>query len=369
MKYIFNVILFAILSGQLSGQITIDDLIMPVAGDSVELFVDTAPPADIEITEPGGDDYWQWTLSNTIRQTVVFDTNDRTDLFPFADTKASSTGFVNYYDMRTDGWLLSGQVGQDPFGLGLNVNLFYQPAYREYYAPVAFGDSTVQSFDLYTGIPLSLVPDSILSQLPLIPDSLRARIATQVIDKVDAWGTLNINGGEEEALRIRQERRIGVRIEAKISILPWTDVTDLLVEFLDFLPFDINLNDTIVGYQFLAEGYTLPLAQVTIDSMGDASSVTYQQPIVSSVNDARNIATLWIYPNPASEVVNVVDLPEETQFVHIYDLLGRLVGSVNCAGENRIEVGVSDLVPGMFLLTTWNSKGTLTGMQQISVSR
>ncbi len=368
MKYIFNVILFAILSGQLSGQVTIDNLIMPAAGDSVELFVDAAPSADVEITEPGGDEYWQWTLSNAIRQAVVFDTNDRTDLFPFADTRASSAGFVNYYDIRPDGWLLSGQVGEDPFGLGLNVNLFYQPAFREYYAPVAYEDSTMQTFDLYTGIPLSLLPDSILSELPLVPDSMRARIATQVVDKVDAWGTLSINDGEEETLRIRQERRIAIRVEAKISILPWTDVTDLLVDFLDFLPFEINLNDTIVGYQFLAQGYTLPLAQVTLDSMGMAGSVTYQQPVVSSVNDLRNIASFKIYPNPAGDFVTV-DLLEETMFINVYDLQGRLVSSANCAGDSQVELEVSDFAPGMFLLTTWNSKGTLTGMQKLSVSR
>lgn len=368
MRYTFKLFLFAVLSGPMTGQVTIDDLMMPMAGDSVELFVDPAPSPDIVITEPGGDEYWLWILGDALSQSVVFDTNDRTDLFPFANMKATTMAFENYYDIRDDAWLLSGQVGQDPFGLGLNVNLFYQPGFREYYAPVAYEDSLSQSFDLFTGIPLSLVPDSILSGLPLIPDSMRARIITQVVDKVDAWGTLNINNGEAEALRVMREQRVAIRVEAKISILPWTDVTDLLVDFLDFLPFDINLNDTLVSYQYLAPGYTLPLAEVTIDSAGVVNSVTYQQPLVSSVREIADLAALDVYPNPASDLVTVTLNKEATQ-MRIYDLSGVLVKSFDVMSEQKMDISTHDLPPGIFLVTTWNNAGMLTGMEKLSVAR
>ena len=350
-------------------QTSIDQLIIPEAGDSVELFID-ATPGSVEITAPGGEQSWIWALNPGVEQTVRFDTNDREDLFPFANMTSRVGVLTNYYDFNSDEWLLTGQIGQDPFGLGLTVQTIYQPPFKEYTAPKMYEDLVTQDFDVYTGIPLTFIPDSLLELLPIVPDSMRARIVTQVENNVDAWGILHINEAEKDVLRVRQEQRIGIRIEAKISILPWADVTDLLINYFDFLPFDISLNDTLVRYQFLSPGLELPLADVAIDSLGGVTSVTYQQLPVSIIRHPEMPLSLLLYPNPASDrlTVDLTDLVGVEE-IRLYDMTGRLAGVHGQISRATEDLSLDGYQTGIFVVTAWNSAGHLIAMEKLTISR
>jgi len=342
---------------------------MPEPGDSVVTLFNGSP--DIEITAAGGAQNWDWTLDGSVTQIVQFDTNDEEVLFPQADIKMSTAILDNYFEIDGDSWNLVGQQGADPFGLGLTVSTFVIPAEMIQYAPVAYQDSTEQVFDLFAGIPLTFIPDSILETLPLVPDSMRVRISTTSLDDVDAWGDLTINEGSVEVLRVKQTRRIGLAIEAKISILPWADVTGLLIDYLDILPFEIDLADTIVSYRFIAPGYVLPVATVTTDSTDMAvNSVTYVESLISSTHEPVSLTPFSLFPNPTSDVATL-DMSElaDAGTVRIYDVSGREVWARQLQGEQIAEISVADLASGLYLVSIWSNTGTLAGLQKLQVTR
>ena len=352
----------------LPGQITIDFITFPPPGDSITRFTDLTPEG-VTVTEPGGDQLWQWTLSDQLQFQVRFDTNDRPDLFPFADIKATSGLGSDYYQITSEQWNLLGENGLDPLGFGFDVASFYLPGQRVESAPLAYGDSLEQQFDVYTGIPLSFIPDSLLELLPVVPDSMRARVNTFQRDDVDAWGVLEINGEPLDVLRQRRELRLAIAIEAKISILPWADVTDLLINYFDFLPFEVNLNDTLLSYRYLAPNYGMPVAEVFIDS-NTVASVEYQTEILSSSEDVRpELQRFTVFPNPSSGLVTVdwSEIEAGVGRILIIDMNGRLVSHARTDGNTNFELNLVDESPGIYAVTLWDSAGRLLGIQKVQI--
>ena len=75
--------------------------------------------------------------------------------------------------------------------------------------------------------------------------------------------------------------------------------------------------------------------------------------------DAVTATKLSVFPNPASDVINVANV-EGLNAIQIVDLNGRTVKSVNFAGVSEASVNVSDLTAGVYMMNIATEKGTST---------
>jgi|GEM_PF-3253777 len=354
----------------LMSQVAIDTITYAYPGDTIVRYADLTPE-NVEITDAGGDQLWQWMLSDSLVQIASFDTNDRKTDYPFATIKMTENLRESYFFINDINWGLQGFVAEDPVGLGLVVSSFYSPAFSQEYAPVVFEDTVVQVFGVFTGIPLSIIPDSVLETLPVIPDSLRLKVSTLVIDDIDAWGELEINGSSIDVLRQRRENRIAIAVEAKVSILPWVDITDLLLDFVDSLPGGITLTDTFVSYRFLAPGYEMPIADLTVDDDNVVTSVVFQADVLSANREVVFTSSeIKIFPNPTSGEINISleNSEHDIDRIVIMDLAGRLV-QVNqiISNQDIFNVRLTDVPDGMYFLTLIDAEGKLLGSSKVSL--
>ncbi len=69
---------------------------------------------------------------------------------------------------------------------------------------------------------------------------------------------------------------------------------------------------------------------------------------------------LKMYPNPASEILNVVFNQNGNNEVVITDLLGKKVQSLQMNGQSKLEVNVSQLRPGVYFLQIHNELGKVS---------
>jgi hypothetical protein len=82
---------------------------------------------------------------------------------------------------------------------------------------------------------------------------------------------------------------------------------------------------------------------------------------VSGTSDAAVESSLEVYPNPASESVNVSFKATNNANVTLSDVLGNTVYTTSTiAGENNIAVNTSDLSSGLYILNIATDKGSVS---------
>jgi len=365
-----SILFFAIVfPGLMISQVIINSITYAFPGDTIVRYLDLAPEG-VEITDAGGDQNWEWTLSQGVTQVAAFDSNDRMADFPFATVKMTEAAAENYYAINDINWGLQGFVAEDPVGLGINVASFYSPSFSQEYAPVIFEDTIIQVFAVYTGIPLSVIPDTLLEMLPVVPDSLRLKVSSLVFDDIDAWGTLSINGNSIDVLRQRRENRVAIAVEAKVSILPWVDITDLLLDLVDSIPGGIALSDTVVSYRFLAPGFGLPIADLAVNN-DTVRSVVFQAAMLSALHDVVfTPSEINIFPNPTTGEINI-SLPDSEHNVEriiISDLSGRLIKVEQVfSGQDQMQIRLDGVTSGLYFLTLVDNSGKVLGTGKVSL--
>lgn len=367
-KQLLLTLVCAFMMIEMSAQVIIDMLPVPEPGDTIERFL-VSDPSGLEISAPGPDQMWEWMFEDGVRFVYRAEANDQPATFPGADIVLDE-GFRQFYiDASPESWDIVGLIGTDPIGFGLTVTSFYDPALPDVYAPLEYGDSTFNAATVYTGIPKSIIPDSVLATLPVVPDSIRAAISFQQEDKIDAWGELSINGNSQDVLRQYRKTRFAARIEAKISILPWTDVTGFII---DFLPPGVNISDTLYEYRFMAPGDGWPVAIVDVDETNTPLNVEYSEEITLPVFvPGTHLQQLVAYPNPSAgnltiglpqEIVGKVNTVVYDQQGVIQDLRSLLVSG------NTITLDPGVAGSGLKFILLSNENGEPIGVARVFVT-
>jgi len=128
------------------------------------------------------------------------------------------------------------------------------------------------------------------------------------------------------------------------------------------LPFDIDITD-ILAYDSYGQSYTLPLtsAQVFLNIQEDE-----EPEITLSERTIEN--QLFVFPNPAKDVLQVhLNGKEYIKYVRIYDMMGRKIMAQNNLREEHMQIDVSELLEGLYILEV--SDGVETTTQKIKISR
>jgi hypothetical protein len=180
---------------------------------------------------------------------------------------------------------------------------------------------------LHAALPTAFQP-GLVAALPVPPDSLRIRIATNRLDVVDAWGSLSIPGGTYNVLREKRTRYQEYRLDGKISPLGWLDITDVAVQ-AGFQGLGV---DTVITYHFYNDVEKTPIAVVNTGSDGlriQQVDFKYNAPMTTGREGpegdlTESFALQGNYPNPFTRQTTLVYDAGKGGYVRmeIYSVLG-----------------------------------------------
>ena len=350
-------------SSTISAQITIESGNFPVAGDTLFIASDNLPN-DIQVPSDGEDQFWQLgSLQAPFAPSIVFRSSEAglgASDFPESDIVANLTNNLeSYYKLEGDRLIYLGTFGEDPAGFGVDLAAKIEPGLIERKAPLSFGDTFSSSGSSSITLGADQFPEAILEQLPIVPDSIRIGLQITRESTINGWGTINIPDGQYEVLKEERTETSSIKVEAKISILPWQDITGLI-------PNNDLLGDRIlVTHHFLSNEAKEPIAIVYQNQEGDGvQRVEFKakNDITTSISGpARLKPGVFAYPNPAIAYVKFEfkNLTPGKYTLKIFDILASEVWEeqYNINGNITFKADISHLKKGTYLYSLIDESG------------
>lgn len=364
----------------LIAQITIQPFTLPQIGDTLRTAIDNLP-SNISLAASGANQRWDFTSLQApfTRQTIIKPASEgnHDKLFRAATMLIQLSENAEIY-YRSAGnasqtvFQIVGFYGKDPVGFGINLLTRYTPPIVERRAPLNYKDNSRIETAILLPFSADDLPDFVLDQLPITPDSLRIRLAIERRDVVDAWGKMTIPGGIYNVLREKRTEIRETRVEAKLASLPWQDITGLIPNS------DLAGKDTTVYYYFLSDESKEPIAIVTMDRAEKrAIRVEFKADYNDPTTDIQNVKSLkpgvYAFPNPA--IVNVrfefSNLSPGNYKLTLYNILGAPVWSQRyyINGQRIEKVDISDLRKGTYLYSLQDDNGKTVATKRLVVVR
>ncbi|MCO6491960.1 MAG: T9SS type A sorting domain-containing protein [Phaeodactylibacter sp.] len=378
MKKKLRLLVLAILSATLApAQVTITNSSFPNAGDTLLTAVDNLPAGNY-ITDSGPAQSWDFTTlqSPFPRRTLLLPAMQGPGSYAFPNASYHA-GLANnltaYYRVSNSKVELLGFFGVDPLGLGLEAPYRYDPPVVQQRAPLNYLDMNESQSNLSLPFSADDLPAGVLDNLPITPDSLRIRLNIQRSDVADAWGTLTIPGGIYDVLREKRTEVRETRLDAKISIFGWQDITDIAIQALG-LPQLGAL--TTVSYYYFSNEAVEPIALVVAnEDESQVLRVEYKaNNITTNVQSADALKPgVWAFPNPA--IVNVrfefTNLPAGRYKLKIHNILGveEWRKSYYINGSHTEKVDISALRKGTYLYSLVDEQGKAITTRRLIVVR
>lgn len=354
------------MSSFLSAQITLESTdYFPEAGDTLSTRFSTSAEG-FSISAPGGDQTWDFSslVDGTPRTRIIesIDAAPNPEAFSTANIYIETIGGGGgYYRSTSDAFSIIGFDGEDPIGQGLEVETPFSPPYVERWGSLNFFDLNNLNSALTVTTATDDIPGNIFDGLPITPDSIRIKVQMDRVDLVDGWGSISIPGGTYDVLREKRIEIRDVRLEVKVSLFPWADITDAAIESL---PIDQLGVDTMVSYSFWSKETKEPIAIISTNPDETIiTSIEYKFiDVISATDEVENAPpNLSVYPNPAATKTQFKfsNLPAGIYKLDIYNLTGRVVISKQYYINNdRSEtIDLSPLHKGMYIYRLSNQDG------------
>jgi len=362
-------------------QLSLDNSYFPVAGDTLTTVVTVTQVGEIPITGSGDNQLWDFSnVTGGIGSEIVYREyvpSDTVDLFPEATlviTGSDGTTFIRSTETSFD---ILGLEGLDPTGFGLNLVSRINPPLPQRSAPLDFLDFNTYSSSSNVSFGADLLPPELFDGLPFAPDSLRVLINIDVVDLVDARGTVLLpTNVSYETIRQKRVQYSESRLEVKVPLLDWVDVTDQFAGGANgggFLGVD-----TTITYTHWAQGVKEPIALLTLDSEEEnVVSFEYKSDdpeITSTANvTSSGYENVYAYPNPAINFAkfDCVNLKPDYYELKIYNILGLEAFSVRnfISGNKMIQVDLSDFKKGAYLYSLVDTTGRVITTKRLVVIR
>ena len=332
-------ILFAALSVcGLHAQIQITSAEMPVVGDELTNYADTLPAYGPGSSGP--DQMWDFSAAlqgySTVSTFVDPSTTVDGDQFGNSNLALTTDGLNYSYMTNSIGSMIVDGFSGDPLGDGsITLVAPFEPTLTLHEFPRQFSGSFTDDFGF------DVTVDG--SQFGVY--QARIRDVSTVHDTTDGYGTITTPLGTYDCLR---SRLVTIRIDSifaqLLQILPMTFVQATV--------------DTTVSYSWHALETKLPVAEMTVDSLGQATSFTWSaiEPSSTAIHGAAPLnAGLSLFPQPAAEHVRIsANTPLVS--VAINDMNGRTV-----LRDERIAtndwVDLSALPAGVYVLSATSADG------------
>ena len=151
--------------------------------------------------------------------------------------------------------------------------------------------------------------------------------------------------------------RIGVAYDYNTGAVTWKDANALFYTGTSAGP---DLGADIVQARFQvssATGNTLG-ASVQFDNV----SIKYNaaEDLLGTKSNSLVENKLAVYPNPSKELMNVTYDGSTLNNIQMTDLNGRVVKTLTVPNASNVQVNVSDLTPGVYMMKVVSDKGTST---------
>lgn len=373
----FLLLIFLIIQSSMAAQIVLQPILLPRIGDTLRTEVDNLP-SNLPLLPSGADQRWDFTTlqSPFTRQIVIRSPeegqyqNEFNGANMLIQLAGGAEAYYRYVGGQQSTIQLLGFYGEDPLSFGVKSLTRYNPPLMERRAPLRYLDKNHTETAILLSFAADDLPDIILNQLPIRPDSLRIRITINRDDVVDSWGKITIPGGIYDVLR---EKRVEVRetsVEAKLGFFPWQDITDLIPNS------DLAGKVTTVYYYFFSNDAKEPIAAVTANGEGKkAIRVEYKANDLTT--EVQNVKTLkpsvYAFPNPA--IVNVrfefSNLPPGNYKLSIYNILGAEVWKEHyyINGQRIEKEDISSLRKGTYLYSLQDEDGKTIVTKRLVVVR
>lgn len=385
--------LLSALSLHATAQITISAATFPVVGDTFRYAIDLDPSSSIDfITPPGGNQLWDFSglkFSQT-NQTIFLPPAQGTGFssFPGADllTKVQG-GAETYFNVTTGANTrveLMGFVGGGTIPFAPNALGRFTPALVDRRAPLTYGSASALTSNLTIPFSVNDLPpffDTLISGVPggQFVDSIRVKVRFDLVDTVDAWGSLKIPGLAIPipVLREKQVEKSTTTMEARVAPIPtfgtWIDITTFLggSGFGNFLGADSS-----VTFRYLSDVHKEELVAVTANfALDTIQTVRFKNIAVLTsapdVADAPGTASVQALPNPAIEWVRFEcnNLPSDEYTLKIFNIVGKVVWkeTFQAVGKRLITVDLENFNKGTYLYSLVNQKGVIIGTKRLVV--
>ncbi len=361
--------------GFLKSQITITRDYFPRSGDTLYTSIDNLP-TNIDLKTPGENISWDFSQlqSPFIQKTVFYAPAPDLvpEVFSSATVATSEDPGSAWFKASENSFDLLGYSGADPLDFGLESNLVYSPPLPERYAPLSYGD--IHELTTKAVLPFSIdqLPNEILEQLPITPDSLRIRIQINRFSEVDAHGSVLLpDGVNYPVLREKRVESLSIGLDAKLGPLPWQDITGLFPGN-DMLP-----ALTTTSYYFFNNNSKEPIAIVQTDPEEEATAINVIYKATDMTTPVRpsvkNKPELIAFPNPAIANVRFEfnNSPAGKYQLKVYNILVQEVLSKEyyIEGPQTVQVDISQLRKGTYLYTLIDEKGKTLGTKRLIVLR
>ncbi len=347
-----------------SAQVTINNSVIPSVGDSLQRMQDNQPTG-ISIGISGANQYWDFSgvQGPFIITTVIRDADEgsKSGEFPQANILVSEGNIESYFIANQTDYSLAGVSAPFPELQIDNVVGKYSPPLTTISTPISYQGTSSQTSNFRVTFSSMELPDAILEQLPLQPDSLRLNQTNTVTTNADAWGTLRLPLGEYQVLRVRRQVNITTRIEALLPLVGWFDIT----QAAEGIAGELLEDQENISYEFYSNNIVGPVAVVSMDTenSNEIDNVNFLGNMTTSVRYRDNgRADAYAYPNPSMGYLRIqmVNMPEDTYSINVYNILGKEIykkNNIRASGSKIIELSLYDQPKGTYLYSIKNSRG------------
>ena len=273
MRYLFLIFQFS----EAFSQISVSNTTFPKIGDTLKTIFTLNVPGGLNLGTTGGPKIWDFSqLSAGVSQQEVYlnpSAGKDAVSFPEANLIMRSGGQDLYIKSTTTKMEGLGFGGSNPFlDTSIVIKFNRRPVLRR--APVEFisSDDTQGEFRISLGA--DIIPDTLLSTLPIKPDSVRIQFSNSVRSIVDAYGTLKLQGRNFEVLKEKGVRITEIKLFVKILGL-WLDPVALLGGNIptDFI--DLVGKDTTIVYNFYSNVKKEVIVSAEYDPSGTFLGVSF----------------------------------------------------------------------------------------------
>lgn len=256
-----------------------------------------------------------------------------------------------YLKYSTTALELAGQAS-DPFGLGSPIVLGLSNF--ETLAPFAmnYGDTIVDDASGDVQFPLGFDPG-----IGFVIDSVRVHTRIHKHGSVDGWGNLTTPFGTFNTLRVNVLR----------SQIDTIDIYALGM----WAPNFFSQMDSARTYQFWANGAGFPVAELSDDQdLGQITRATWLQatPQVIGVPECVCEAGAGVFPNPATDLINLNSNNNLAFSARIFDISGREVAAIDLVNGKGM-LNVQSYAAGVYHFRMLGADGAVLEQGKFAVTR
>jgi len=344
---IFTFILLAVVVFQSTAQITLGFNANYFPGDQFIVASDTNVISTLTPGNPGPNQTWNFSDLNESYLDTIDILNASETLF-FIDFPTSNVAY------EQDSNFIYGKVTN---------NLFTLQGYRSFAASqegdlskIAFIPESREAKFPFSYLDTIRIKRNFSQTFPgndfgLPFDSVRIAFRNFGLKTADAWGNVIIGQVSKQCLRIIETATTELKFEG-LTFGFWTELNTE------------TSND--VSYAFIAEDLGFPFVTIFVDQNGEVTDVDYVKSFTpSSLSENTSSVKVDVFPNPASNSINISSADLRAATAEIFDMQGKLVHLSNFTGSLQIET--ETWTAGTYLIDLKNSSGRKVHQKKIQI--